>query len=257
MVQAPYRILAEDEPPPFEVERPDGRSPFFLTCDHASRRIPRRLGTLGLPETELRRHIAWDIGAASVARRLAATLDAFLITQSYSRLVIDCNRTPGVPTSIPTLSETTEIPGNRDLDEAERAARVREIFEPYHRRIVAELDARERAGRPTTYVAVHSFTPVFKGVARPWHIGVLYHRGPALGQALLELLRAEGDLCVGDNQPYAIGDATDFGIPMHGERRGIAHVELEIRQDLIAEASGQAAWAARLARLLPAALARL
>jgi len=250
-------LLASDEPPPFSVSHAEGASPFFLTGDHAGKRLPRRLGDLGLPDSELQRHIAWDIGAAGLARALADRLDAFLILQTYSRLAIDCNRPVDVPSSIVTLSEATAIPGNRDLPPADAAARAAAIFWPYHDRIVAELERRRSAGRPTVLIAMHSFTPAFKGVARPWHVGVLYNRDARLARPLLDLLRGEGDLVVGDNEPYAISDDSDYGIPVHGERRGIPHVELEIRQDLIADAAGQRAWAARLARLLPAALGQL
>ena len=250
-------LLASDEPLPFVVEHAEGRSPFFLTCDHAGKRLPRRLGNLGLPESELERHIAWDIGAAGMSRLLADSLDAFLILQTYSRLVIDCNRSPGVPSSIVTLSERTEIPGNKNLASADREARVREIFDPYHRRIVTELDRRGQAGQPVVLLAMHSFTPVFKDFVRPWHVGVLYNRDPRFGRIMRELLLAEGDLVVGDNEPYAISDETDYTIPVHGEKRDLAHVEFEIRQDLIAEPAGQRAWAERLARLLPLAYRRL
>jgi predicted N-formylglutamate amidohydrolase len=251
------RLLAPDEPPPFTIERAAGASPFFLTCDHAGRRLPRRLGDLGLPAAELGRHIAWDIGAGAVTRLLAEALDAFAILQTYSRLVIDCNRDPSVETSIVTLSELTEVPGNRGLSEGERRARRREILEPYQDRTAEELDRRLAQGRPTVLIAVHSFTPVFKGVARPWHIGVLYHRDARYAQALKAELLAEGDLVVGDNEPYAVDDLSDYGIPVHGERRGIPHVEIEIRQDLIEAPAGQGAWAGRLARLLPAAWRRM
>ena len=250
-------LLARDEPAPFSVSHAEGASPFFLTGDHAGRRLPRRLGDLGLPAPELERHIAWDIGAEGLARALADRLDAFLILQTYSRLAIDCNRPVDVPTSIVTLSEETPVPGNRGLSRGDVATRAREIFWPYHDRIVAELDRRQDAGRRTVLVAIHSFTPVFKGVARPWQVGVLYNRDARLARPLLDLLRAEGDLTVGDNEPYAISDDSDYGIPVHGERRGLPHVELEIRQDLIAEPAGQRAWADRLARLLPAALTQL
>jgi len=250
-------LLASDEPAPFSVAHAEGASPFFLTGDHAGRRLPRRLSDLGLPEAELQRHIAWDIGAAGLARALADRLDAFLILQTYSRLAIDCNRSVDAPTSIVTVSEATPIPGNRGLSPAAAASRAREIFWPYHDRIVAELDRRQDSGRPTVLVAIHSFTPVFKGVARPWQVGVLYNRDARLARPLLDLLRREGDLTVGDNEPYAISDDSDYGIPVHGERRGLPHVELDIRQDLIAEPAGQHAWAERLARLLPAALEQL
>ncbi len=250
------RLLEPDEPPVFRVEREQGASPFFLTCDHGGRRLPRRLGDLGLPASELERHIAWDIGASAVTSLLAAALDAFAIHQTYSRLAIDCNRDPSVETSIVTVSELTEIPGNRGLSAEARRMRAAEIFEPYHRRITAELETRKAGERPTVLIAMHSFTPVFKGVARPWHVGVLYNRDPRFAHALKALLEAEGDLVVGDNEPYAISDLSDYTIPVHGERRGLPHVEIEIRQDLIAETAGQRAWADRLARLLPEAWRR-
>ncbi|HTO82050.1 MAG TPA: N-formylglutamate amidohydrolase [Methylomirabilota bacterium] len=251
------RLLAVDEPPAFVVENEDGASPFFLTCDHAGKLIPRRLGTLGLPAAERERHIAWDIGAGAVSRLLAQRLGATLVTQTYSRLVVDCNRAAGVPSSIVTLSELTEIPANRGLSPDDVALRFREIFDPYHNRIAALLDRRKQQSRPTILVAMHSFTPVFKGVARPWHIGILYHRDRRLAEIMLDLMRREPDLQVGDNQPYTVGDLTDYTVPVHGERRGIPHVEIEMRQDLITDPAGQEDWAERLARVLGAAQQRL
>jgi predicted N-formylglutamate amidohydrolase len=251
------KLLAEDEPAPFAIEQADGASPFLFTCDHAGRRLPLRLGLLGLPEAELLRHIAWDIGASEVARLLGRALDAFTIHQIYSRLAIDVNRDPSVESSIVTMSEATAIPGNRDLSEAERQARAGEIFWPYHDRIAAELNRRIRAKRATAVIAIHSFTPVFKGVGRPWHVGVLYNRDPRLAHILKRLLESEGGLVVGDNEPYAVGDLTDYTVPVHGEKRGLPHVEIEIRQDLIGEADGQRIWADRLTRLLPEAYRRL
>ncbi len=241
------RLLADDEPAAFSVEREDGASPFLLICDHAGRRIPRALGTLGLDDAELARHIAWDIGARGVASHLAAILDATMIAQTYSRLVIDCNRPLTSPTSITTRSERTDVPGNRDLAPAERDARAREIFAPYHQRIAQEIDRRETMGRPTILVAVHSFTPVFTDVARPWHIGMLYNRDPRLARALLDLIRAEGRFVAGDNEPYSVSDGTDYSIPVHGEKRGLPHIEIEVRQDLIEGEAGQAEWAGHLA----------
>jgi predicted N-formylglutamate amidohydrolase len=249
-------LLAPEEPGPVLVERPDATSPYFLAVDHAGRLLPRRLGTLGLPDSELRRHIGWDIGILEVSTRLSERLGATLVGQLYSRLVIDCNRDPEVATSICVVSESTEIPGNQELVEAERLSRRAALFVPYHDRIRTLLDARDASGTRSVLVSMHSFTPVFKGVARPWHVGVLYNRDARLGRILLDLLRGEGDLTVGDNEPYAVSDVTDYTIPVHGERRGLPHVEIEIRQDLIEDAAGQQAWADRLARLLPAALAR-
>lgn len=242
-------LLADNEPAVFETLREGGGSPFFLTCDHAGRRIPRRLGALGLDEHDLRRHIAWDIGAAGVTRFLAEDLDAFAILQTYSRLVIDCNRPPDAYDLIPVVSEHTAIDANRALPPAERQTRVDTIFTPYHERIARELDLRQRAGTPTILMAIHSFTPVFKGVPRPWHVGLLFNRDGRLARHMLTALKARGDLVVGENEPYAVGDASDYTIPVHGEQRGLPHVEIEIRQDLIADEAGQRAWAQLLAQV--------
>jgi predicted N-formylglutamate amidohydrolase len=257
MAEVGENLLAADEPSPVRVLRESGASDFLLTADHAGRMIPRRLGTLGLPDSELDRHIAWDIGIAGVTEHLAAALDATAVLQVYSRLVIDCNRNPSVESAMPELSETTPIPGNAGLSAADRAARVHAIFTPYHARIAALLDARAVARRRTVLVAMHSFTPVFKGESREVQVGVLFNRDARLASALLAQLRAEGDIVVGENAPYAVSDTSDYGVPVHGEKRGLAHVEIEIRQDLIADPPGQAAWAARLARLLPVADAAL
>ena len=249
----PYRLLAADEPTPITVHNASGSSPFLIVVDHAGNRVPRSLGRLGVPEAELERHIAWDIGVAAVSRVVANALDATLIRQNYSRLVIDCNRTPGSETSIPGISELTPIPGNIGLSEARRTAREQEIFRPYHDRIEAELDRRTRSARPSVLVAMHSFTPVFLGVARSWHAGVLYNRDPRFARILIALLQREEGLLVGDNEPYSVTDATDYTIPAHGERRGLLHVEVEMRQDLIADDRGQQVWGALLTRLLPQA----
>jgi predicted N-formylglutamate amidohydrolase len=248
-------LLEPDEPNPVTLENESGDSVFFLTCEHAGRAFPRRLGRLGLPEAETLRHIAWDIGIGAVGRDLSLLLNAAVILQTYSRLVIDCNRDPKVPSSIPEISEATEIPGNRSLNETERAARVDAIFRPYHNAIAAALDRRAAADRASALVALHSFTPVFKGVSRPWHVAVLFNRDPRLAHALAEVLRADRGLIVGENEPYRVSDLTDYTVPVHGERRGLPHVEIEIRQDLITDPSGQREWAERLARLLPAAYA--
>lgn len=246
-------LLGGGDPPPFLVVQPAGSSPFVFTCDHASRRIPGRLGALGLADEDLERHIAWDIGIAEVARRLAERLDAFLILAGYSRLCIDANRPPGSPQSVLGSSDGTVIPGNQGLTPDDIQRREREIFHPYHDRIALELDGRPGA----VLVSLHSFTPALGGSARPWHAGVLYNRDARLGHPLLALLRSEPGLEVGDNQPYAASDATDYTIHAHGERRGLAHVEIELRQDLIADETGQAIWAERLGRLLPRAVDRM
>lgn len=244
-------LLQPGDPAPFELLNRHGASPWLLTADHAGQAIPRALGDLGLPPGEIDRHIGWDIGIAGVARELATLLDAWTILQAYSRLVIDCNRPLESPTLIVASSDGTAVPANATLTAQARAARVREIFRPYHDAIVEALEQRRLAPRPTMLMTLHSFTPAMAGVARPWHCGVLYHRDARLAHALRDALMAEGDLVVGDNQPYAVSDTSDYAIPVHGEARGLPHVELEIRQDLIADADGQRQWALRLARLLP------
>jgi predicted N-formylglutamate amidohydrolase len=243
-------LLEQGEPPPYSPWRPEGGSTFVIVADHASWRIPRRLGDLGLPAAELQRHIAWDIGALAVAQQVSAALDAPLIAQNYSRLVIDCNRDPAVASSIPTVSEHSDIPGNVDLSAAQIAARRREIFDPYHGRVRALLDARLKAGRPTILVAQHSMTDVYKGVRRAMHAAILYNRDRRFAALMLEMLRREPALIVADNEPYFVSDETDYSIPRHGEARGLPHVEIEIRQDLIGEEAGQSAWARRIARAL-------
>jgi predicted N-formylglutamate amidohydrolase len=250
-------LLAPHEPSPVRILRPEGKSDLLLAADHAGRLIPRSLGTLGLDEAERDRHIAWDIGIAAVTEQLAELLDATAILQTYSRLVIDCNRALHHPTSIPPVSETTVIPGNEGLITAEREARRLAIFEPYHAALAELIERRVVAGRRTVLVAMHSFTPVFKSVARRVEIGVLFHHETKLSRIMLELLRAEDDLVVGANEPYAITDDSDYTVPVHGEARGLDHVEIEIRQDLIDDAAGQAAWAKRMARLLAEADNRL
>jgi predicted N-formylglutamate amidohydrolase len=251
-----HHLLDADDPAPFEATdaRADAASPFVVICDHAGRQLPRALGNLGLSPAELATHVAWDIGAGEVAWRLARALGTFVACQRYSRLVIDCNRPLTAPDSIVTRSERTDIPGNRCVTMPEAEARAREVFEPYHARIRAELDRRRAAGLPTVLVSMHSFTPVFMDVARPWHVGVLFNRDTRIAEPLLRLLRAEGDLIVGCNQPYAVDDHSDYSVNHHGEQREIPYVEIEIRQDLIAETAGQIDWAERFARLLPAAV---
>src|SRR5882757_6236764 len=244
----PLLLGTADVPPVLDVNAA-GRSPFLLTCDHYGRLIPRALGDLGLPASEMERHIAWDIGIAGVAEQLATALDAHLVAQRYSRLVIDCNRPPQAPSSIPLISEATTIPGNDGLTREAAQERRRLIFEPYHRRITEIIDRRLREGMPTVLVSLHSFTPVYAGIARPWHIGTLYQRDTRLPPLLLKLLRAEADLVVGDNEPYAVSDETDYTIPVHGEARGLMNTGIEIRQDLIADQAGERLWVDRLARI--------
>jgi predicted N-formylglutamate amidohydrolase len=243
-------LLAADEPPAFQELQPEGRSDFIIVADHAGARIPRRLANLGLPESELKRHIAWDIGALSVARRVALALDALLLAQNYSRLVIDCNRDPKVATSIPRISELREIPGNIGLSAADISARRSEIFDPYHGRIRELLDARQVSGRRVILVAQHTMTDLYKGDRREMHAAVLYNRDRRFAGVVLKMLRRERHLIIADNEPYFVSDETDYTIPHHAEARALLHVELEIRQDLVNDETGQAEWAARIAGVL-------
>ena len=257
MSGTPDGLLNEGEPPPFTVDNDTGTSPFLFVADHAGKYLPRRLGQLGLSNVECRRHIAWDIGIGAVCGLAGTPLDAVVIRQNYSRLVIDCNRTPGSETSIVGLSELTPVPGNIGLSENHKIDRVREIFQPYHDRIRTELDQRREIGRPTALISMHSFTPVFETVPRLWHVGVLYNRDPRFAHALMELLHREEGLVIGDNQPYDVTDVSDYTIPVHGEQRKLHHVAIEIRQDLITDEAGQQMWADLFVRLLPRAYQRL
>jgi predicted N-formylglutamate amidohydrolase len=241
---------ADAGPPAVEAVNEAGRSAILLTCDHASNLIPDSYGGLGLGPDDLARHIAWDIGAAAVARRLARRLDAALFLSGYSRLLIDCNRPPGSPGSVVGLSEATAIPGNRGLDAAERARREERFFRPYHGRIAAHLDERRAAGRPTVLISMHSFTPRYLGEDRPWHAGVLFDRAAGLGHRLVAILRRRPELVIGENQPYQITRDGDYTVPVHGDDRGIPALLLELRQDLIADEAGAERWAALLAPAL-------
>lgn len=239
-------------PPAVTALNEDGASPYVLLCEHASNHIPEAYAGLGLPPHELRRHIAWDIGAADLARELARRLDAPLVLSGYSRLLIDCNRPPGAPTSIPERSESTDIPGNRDLDARERARREAAYFAPFQAAVAGLLDRRAAEGRRTIVVGVHSFTPVFLGVARPWLVGVLYAGAAGFGRALVARLGADlGPDAVGDNEPYRIEPGEhDYTVPVHGDARGLDAALLEVRQDLIASTAEAEAWGARIAPAL-------
>lgn len=247
-------LLRRDDPPPVLERNPRGASAVLLVCDHAGRRIPARLGSLGLPAAQRRRHIAWDAGAAAVCADLSRRLDAHALWQRYSRLVIDCNRPLAAPDSIVTRADGTPVPGNADLSPGAIAARRAGIFHSWHERIGAVLDGRRRAGRGSALIAIHSFTPTLDGARRPWQVGVMYGREPTLARALLVQLQREPGLLVGDNEPYALDDASDYTLPVHGEGRGVPCVGIELRQDLLASAPARAAWAARLATAIEAVL---
>lgn len=241
------------EPEAVTVVNEGGGSPVVLVCEHASNHVPARYAALGLAPEDLRRHIAWDIGAAALARRLSELLDAPLFLSGYSRLLIDCNRPPGSPTSIPPRSEGTLIPGNQTLAADEIARREAAYFAPFQDRIATFLDRRVAAGTPTIVLGVHSFTPVFLGERRVWHAGVLYRDARRLGALLLAGLRADPALAVGDNEPYRIELEEDYTVPVHGDARGLPAALIEVRQDLLGTPQDIEDWARRIAPVLQGA----
>ncbi len=242
--------IADDEPPAYELVNRQGRSRAVLVCDHASPVIPRRLGTLGLSPRDRERHVAWDIGAASVARQLSRILDAPLALPGYSRLVVDCNRPLHEPEAFATQSEDVVITGNQSITDREKVERADAFFWPYHDALHRLVEARTAGEDVPVMVSVHSFTPVYHGEQRPWHIGVHYRWDSRGGEHALRALRADGTLHVGDNEPYPLALDEDYTVPVHAERRGMPYVLFEIRQDLIASQVGAEAWAERLGTLL-------
>jgi predicted N-formylglutamate amidohydrolase len=237
-------------PEAVEVLNEEGRSPIVLICEHASNYIPAEYAGLGLPATELSRHIAWDIGAADVTRTLSRLLDAPAFLATYSRLLIDLNRPLQVAAAIPIRSEATDIPGNVDLAPAERERRSQRIFTPFHERLGSHIARRERTGRGSVLVAIHSFTPVFHGQARSWHAGVLFGEAARFGRSLIERLRSDPALNVDANVPYGVSRDEDYALIVHGDDRGNPAVLIEIRNDLIAHRTGADDWAQRLAAAL-------
>jgi predicted N-formylglutamate amidohydrolase len=242
---------SRDWPEAAEILTPGGRSPIVLLCEHASNYIPAEYAGLGVAPAELQRHIAWDIGAAEVTRHLSRSLDATAFLGTYSRLMIDLNRPLGVRSSIVERSEATDIPGNVGLAPLERVKREQTIFKPHHAAIEAHIQERARSSRKTILVAIHSFTPVFLGDAREWHVGILFAKGKALAEATMERLRA-GDpaLNVGGNVPYSVSIEDDYGLLVHGDNVGNPAMLIEIRQDLIATPDAATAWAHRLTPVL-------
>ncbi len=241
-------LLSPGDPPAFETVNAAAATPVQLLCDHASRAVPAQLGRLGLGADQFDRHIAYDIGAAGVTRHLATALDAPAVLAGYSRLVIDVNRPPGDPESIPEISDGTGIPGNRNLSDAARRRRVTTLFEPYHDAIHETIADLWRRGQPPALFSVHSFTPRLGNTARPWDVGVLWNRDPRLAQPLMEKLAARG-LRVGDNLPYS-GRRRAYTIDLHGAAAGLANVVVEINQDQVADRSGIERWAGILAEAM-------
>jgi len=244
-------LLGPDDPAPVSVVNPNGSAPLLLICDHASNAVPAALRGLGLVERDLHRHIAWDIGAAEVTRLLAAALDAPAVLAGYSRLVIDTNRRLDHPESIVKESDGTLVPGNAELSPEDIRARTDACFWPYHRRIGSGLAGFALRGKRPAVIAIHSYTPVLGGVARPWHIGVLWGEDGRIATPLIAALGAEKSLVVGDNEPYSGRLHYGYSMEVHAGETGLPHVLVEMREDLVATAEDQQ----RTASILVAALA--
>lgn len=252
---APETLLGPEDPAPFEIVNRDGSAPFVLLCDHAHNRIPTSLDTLGLQSADLERHVAYDIGAEACARYVSERCDAILVKANYSRLIIDPNRHPRSPSSIPKASEDLVIPGNHDLGEEAVTLREATFFWPYHETVSQVLEGFRAQGRIPALVSIHSFTPAFLGFERPWHVGVLWHRDDRIPGPLIKRLAAEPDICVGDNEPYSARSPEGYSVETHADNHGYPNVLIEIRQDLVDTPAGVAQWAALLTRMLHEILA--
>jgi predicted N-formylglutamate amidohydrolase len=250
-------LLTANDSPVFALANEGGAAPILVICDHASRRIPHRLGDLGLAAHDRARHIAWDIGAADVARHIAGRLDAPAILAGYSRLVVDCNRHLHDPSLMPAVSDGTTIPANAGMAPAERQARIDALYRPYHRAIADRLDRFAAAGVMPTLLSIHSCTPEMNGRFRPWHIGVCWAGDRRLAGPVMEALARDPEIVVGDNQPYALDLQEDYSVPVHALSRGLPYLMVEVRQDLIATPAGARHWADVLLGAVRPALANL
>ncbi len=235
------RLLSPLDPDPVTIINGDSTFPVLFVCEHAGKTVPQALGDLGLSADALDAHIGWDIGAAGVTRLLADQIGAPAILQSYSRLVIDCNRPPEAPDAMPQISDGVQVPGNRNLTKEARASRRQAIFDPFN----AAVTELRKSPHCRAILSIHSFNPQLQdGVPRPWEISFLYRRDTATSERLRQLvLESAPDLTVGMNEPYQIDDESDWFVPRHGEESGLPHSLIEIRNDLIADAGGQAEWA--------------
>lgn len=235
-------LLGPDDPAPVETLNSSSEVPCIISCDHASRAVPAVLEQLGLPPEAFDLHIASDLGAGELTRRVATRLGVAAVLCGYSRLVVDCNRYLDDQTAFRDVSDGHLIPGNRNLTQQDRDARTDSIRRPYHAEIAAQLAQRTSAEVAPGIISIHSFTPRMDGFERPWHIGVLWDKDPRFALPLLEYFASQPGLVVGDNEPYSGRHPADFTIDHHGERSGLPCVSLEIRQDLLATEAGIERW---------------
>lgn len=252
---APASLVAPSLTDSYEILPGRGDAGLLLICDHAVNALPQGYGTLGLQRPELERHIAYDIGAYGLTQRLSRALGVPAIATRFSRLLIDVNRGLDDPTLIMRLSDGAVVPGNRQLDDEEREKRIAAYYEPYHLAIDALIEQCMAAGVPPVLLSVHSFTEIWNGERRPWHAAILWDRDYRFSVPLLEALRADDGLLVGENEPYD-GKLAGDCMWQHGTRRGLAHTIIEVRQDLIRDEAGQAQWAERIAAAVTGILGR-
>jgi len=250
-----YPLIGPGDPPPFMSYNDHGRAPVLLVADHASPYFPAAMNQLGLADWVLERHVAWDIGSDQLTRYLADALDAQAVLAGFSRLIVDPNRKLDDPTAFVQVSDGIAIPGNLDLDEEQKALRVQSFFQPYHRAISARLEQFESQGIVPAFIAVHTCTPVFDRVVRPWHVGVMWDQDPRIAVPLMENLRGMDGVCIGDNEPYSGRHPHDFTVDFHAEPAGLPHVGIELRQDLVKDERGARKWAGILADALRPILA--
>lgn len=237
------------DPKPVLVVNEGGESPYVFVCEHASNFIPERFDGLGLDAQSLNAHIAWDPGAVAVARHLSQQLDAPLVEATYSRLLIDCNRPIEARDLIPEISEATVIPGNHALNSLERTARIDLSHRPFHRRIEEVINARATRGLPSWIVTIHSFTPIYKSISRPWQIGIIHDADARIAEPLIAALEKNKSLNVGVNKPYSPADRVYYTLERHARPRNAPCAMIEIRNDEIATRETQEAWAMQLAAI--------
>lgn len=246
------QLVTTQEAGVFEVLEVEPSMPVLLVCDHASRRIPDALQNLGVDEQYLSSHVAWDIGAADVTRRLSRALRVPAVLAGYSRLVVDCNRRLDSLAAFPETSDGVVVPGNLQLDGNERQCRAEALYWPYHNAIRDQLASLESMAAAPAMVAIHSFTPMFADAVRPWHIGVLWDKDPRIARPLLDSLRNNAEHNIGDNEPYSGKHPHDFTIDHHAEAGGLPNISIEVRQDLIDTDAGVEQWSdALVTALLP------
>ncbi len=250
-----YPLIGPGDPPPYMSYNDHGQAPVLLVADHASPFFPAAMNQLGLADWVLERHVAWDIGSDQLARYLADALDAQVVLAGFSRLIVDPNRKPDDPTAFAEVSDGIAIPGNIGLDETQKALRIESFFKPYHDAIESRLNRFRAQGIVPALISIHTCTPVFDRVVRPWHIGVMWDRDPRVAAPLMANLRAMDGVCIGDNEPYSGRHPHDFTVDFHAEPAGLPHVGIEVRQDLVSDDRGAQKWAGVLAAALGPVLA--